>query len=328
MRPALLSLSLALACGPVSASAEAPFVKIDRVGGRSRIDVAATRPGCPAREPDGGTRQRILDAAALEWAAFRFPRLDLAGRRGLAVIPDGLSPRISDTGSGGPAPRLVAIGAMEDDRAVRERIGRYWAALPDHYRGVFRQQNAIWAENDRAGWAEYWSAAFVSYVMCAAGLSPTAFARSDTHRDYIAAALEARAGERPGHLYHAHDLAEAPPRPGDLVCAARADPAGGIRDLAEFRARAEHGAFHCDIVVGFDSRRPAVAYAIGGNVLNAVTLTATPLRGGRLVPVPGFGGRPWFALLRFVGPDGPASFRRVPDAVRAEAKRIRDGRAQ
>ena len=309
------------------ARADEPFVKIDRIGRTSRLDIAATRSGCPAVEPHAGTRQRILDVAAREWAAFRFPRLELAAR-GRPVIPDGLSPRIRDTSGGGPAPSLQAVGAMEDDREIRERIGRYWAALPDHYRGVFRQQNAIWAENDRAGWAEYWSAAFVSYVMCAAGLSDTAFARSDTHRDYIAAALAARDGQRPGQLYAAYDLAEARPQPGDLVCAARADPDTPIASLADFRASAAHGAYHCDIVVGFDSRRPAIAYAIGGNVLNAVTLTATPLRRGRIAPVPGPGGRPWFTLLRYLGPPGPAAFQNVPDAVREAAKRVRDGRGR
>jgi hypothetical protein len=321
---------LVLICCAHPVSAEQPTVKIDTSGRYPQIDIGASRAGCPVGQLGPGTRQAIIDAAALEWAGFDFPRLALTERKSQAVIPDGLSPRIRDTRGSGPAPRLLSVGRMEDDTAVRERIGRYWAALPDEYEGVFAQQNALWARSGgRAGWVQYWSAAFVTYVMCRAGVPPEAFTRSSAHKDYIAAAIAARAGDRPGYAYHAYDLAEAVPRPGDLICAGRAASDERVDSIADFAAKPALAGYHCDIVVGFDteSGRPGLLFAIGGNVLNAVTLTETPLKRGRLEPVRAPYGRNWFAVLRYMGPDGPASFRRVPESVRERAKQLRDSRA-
>src|SRR6478672_13893205 len=70
--------------------------------------------------------------AAMEWAAFDFPRLSLT-RTSFSVIPAALSPKISETSGRGTSPRLISIGAMEDDASVRARIGSYWAAVPHAY---------------------------------------------------------------------------------------------------------------------------------------------------------------------------------------------------
>lgn len=57
-------------------------------------------------------------------------------------------------------------------RRERARIGTYWAAVPDAYADVITTQNELWSLSEgRAGWVEYWSAAFVSYV-CARPASP------------------------------------------------------------------------------------------------------------------------------------------------------------
>jgi hypothetical protein len=319
----------ALFLGPTAAWPQ-PSVHIVQVEGSPQVRVKDTTSACTTGGLGSGTRQAILDAAAREWAAFEFPRLSLTGQNNYRVIPDGISPRIADTMGSGPAPRLLTVGQMEDDTAVRERIGRYWAAIKSDYEAVFEQQNALWKRSGgRAGWAEYWSAAFVSYVMCLAGFPDEAFARASAHRDYIMAAVEARAGERPGYAYHAFDLAEAAPKAGDIICAAREDKDRTINSIADFKAKSAHGAYHCDVVVGFDktSGTPGVAYAIGGNVLNSVTLTETPLRNGRVTPVKTPHARNWFGLLRYVGPNGPASFQKVPDEVRAKAKAVRDARS-
>jgi hypothetical protein len=214
---------------------------------------------------------------------------------------------------------------MEDDAAVRTRIGRYWALIPqEEHDRIFRNQNAIWqASRGRAGWAEYWSAAFVSYVMCMAGLSTDAFKRSALHLSYIAPAVGRRDGSQPEYAYTAFDIHEVLPAPGDLICAAREDNSNSINNLESFRRNTKHSAFHCDIVVGFDNREPrnaGVVYAIGGNVINAVSLTETPMGNGRLIPLRTPHSRNWFTVLKLDSSFAEASFRQVPGAILSRAE--------
>lgn len=313
-----------------SAAAE-PSVTISTDAGFPQLVINATDTSCVDTGANSGTRQAIIDSAAREWAAFEFPRLSLSTESNYAIIPPGISPKQSDTSSNGPAPRLVAVGSMEDDRSVRVRIGRYWAAIGDEHKSVFAAQNVLWKASDgRAGWAEYWSAAFVSYVMCKAELSNEQFKRAASHSEYIAAAIEKREDSRPNYMFRAQDIGEAFPIPGDVICAARDDAGQSINSIKDFKAKPGHSAYHCDIVVGFDRTddKPGVVYAIGGNVLNAVTMTETPLSNRRLVPVKAPHARNWFVILKYVGPDGPASFRNVPNEVVAAARKIRDARSK
>ena len=125
-----------------------------------------------------------------------------------------------------------------------------------------------------------WSAAFISWLARQAGLSDAEFAFSEAHADYAAAGWNATRREAAGlpvaDALRACDLAITPPRVGDLVCQARG-AAGTALDsfIALGEALAARGArggalpMHCDAVArtdasGFD--------AIGGNVLNSVTL--------------------------------------------------------
>jgi hypothetical protein len=165
-----------------SLAAEGPQVTITNEGGVPQIQIAETGPSCPTHPIDDGLRQRIIDVAAHEWAEFDFPRLSLRPLVGYNVLPPGISPDQRKTrASGGFVARVLPVGAMEDDAAVRMHIGRYWASTPQAER-VFRRQNETWsASRGRAGWTEYWSAAFVSYVMCMAGLKNEEFGRSGSH---------------------------------------------------------------------------------------------------------------------------------------------------
>jgi hypothetical protein len=136
----------------------------------------------------------------------------------LAIIPPALSPKISESSGHGTSPKLISIGAMEDDASVRARIGAYWAAVPGAYADVIATENQLWStSNGRAGWVEYWSAAFISYVMCRAGLSNAQFLRAESHRDYIQAAIDARESADNTYLYHAYDIGEMLPSPGDII---------------------------------------------------------------------------------------------------------------
>lgn len=214
---------------------------------------------------------------------------------------------------------------MEDDKEIRQRIGSYWAAIPD-YKDVFNRQNAMWqASRDKAGWAEYWSAAFISFVMCKAGLKDAEFHRDSFHVNYIKPAVAQRDGTRTGYAFTAYDISEMTPMPGDLICAARDDKDRLIDNLQTFRAHPEWANSHCDVVVGHDVSDPAkagVVYAIGGNVVNAVTVTEAPMSKGRLIKVNTPGGRNWFTVLKLVSNAGSASFKKIPAAVMDRAESV------
>jgi hypothetical protein len=314
-----------LASSSVAALSQ-PSVLVTTEKGAPYIPSSSVKTACPQKGAAPDTRQRIVDIAAIEWAAFGFPRLSLT-QTGFPVIPAALSPKISETSGKGTSPGLISIGAMEDDASVRARIGAYWAAVPDAYADVIARQNELWfASEGRAGWAEYWSGAFMSYVMCEVGLTSAQFARAASHREYIEAAIRARKISDKTYVYHAYNLAELLPSPGDIICAAREEAADSINSLEDFEA-SSYGAYHCDIVVGYDtdtSRQVPGLDAIGGNVLNAVTLTETPVyRGTRLKPLKKPHARNWFAILRYMGESRPASFRKVPKEVLEEAIKVR-----
>jgi hypothetical protein len=312
--------------------AQEPSVTIVRQNGLPQIDLAKTVSACPTTGLNAQTRQKIIDEAATQWSAFRFPRFAITAVKKYNVVPPGLSPDERRTRADGLAvPRVLSIGYMEDDPEVRERIGSYWASVDS--KGVLADQNQIWKSSyGRAGWVQYWSGAFISYIMCKAGLSESEFVRHASHVEYIRPAVAQRDGKRAGYAYTAYDLWEKTPAPGDLLCAARDDAGFAIDDLAGFRRHPQHASYHCEIVVGFDVRDPrkaGVVYGIGGNVINAVSLTEAPMSRGRPVKVRTPNGRNWFALLKLTDAAGPGDFRKVPREITETAedvarRRLRD----
>lgn len=247
----------------------------ERVSGeRGRMEVVQR--GCRVG-PTAWARRRIVDIAAQEWAFFGFQTFD--GRaietRVLpeGVVADGLNPALT-------APRSVRyatrLGTWESDPRTDASVGGYWSATPEGPR-VVERQNRQWREGEgETPWVEPWSAAFVSWVMCEAGLGDlTQFRRDIAHWSYVDQAMEARDGEAPEAAYIAHDAGEAPVRPGDLMCNARGRAT--YRLLADRRReQGEQAPLHCDIVVRVDADARTMA-VIGGNVLNGVSLTIVPL---------------------------------------------------
>jgi hypothetical protein len=263
----------------------------------------ALRTACPAPGA-GDPRVRMIDLAAAEWAWFGLPVVDLSGGTAEAV------PRGREPGDGfdiiaparnfsiGPrvtrsAPRL---GWMEDDAPVEATIAGYWAATPGGA-DVLRSQAIVDFGTRAAGWATPWSAAFVSWLACEAGLDGR-FRRSGSHHDYVLAAVRARDGEDDRHYYLAYDLVEAIPAAGDLLCTARAGASFGSID--DVRAgTSDSNALHCDLVVKTDPTARRL-YAIGGNVAQAVTLSvvATDPTGRPLPDAVLPGANRWFAVLK------------------------------
>ena len=281
MRAAVAVLLAVLTATPAAAqSARLPREAFDvippaaRVAGeRGRMRIV--QPRCRVG-PTHWARRRIVDIAVQEWAVFGFQTIDarpVETRR----LPDGV---VADAANPPrPAPRsarhLLRLGTWESDPDADATIAGYWSATPDG-RAILSRQNRQWRGGDDGpvDWVQPWSAAFVSWVMCEAGLGdPAQFERDISHRVYIDQAIRARDDAASPAAYVARDAGERPIKPGDLLCNSR----GGVdyRSLAD--RRPELGAYapaHCDIVVRVDADRINV---IGGNVVQGVSLTILPL---------------------------------------------------
>ena len=265
--------------------------------------------------PLNDVRRRIVDIAVQEWGFFGFVVDDRTN-----LGPDGRprSPRVR------PRRPYPAESAR-----VAASIAGYWSVTPQGS-WILGAQNRAWSgrRGGAARWRYPWSAAFVSWVMCEAGLADTGrFRRAVAHHGYIDQALRATAAEESPGAFTAHDMGRTTIEPGDLLCSARR-PA--YRSIAERRRQIGVGArTHCDIVVQVDDNLDRIL-AIGGNVRGTVALKLMPARrdaGGNLRP--GAGRRPLFAHLKLrAAPIGPDAFDRSPtmraarcaDELRARAR--------
>ncbi len=193
---------------------------------------------------------------------------------------------INDEPPGPDAPR-----DLRPDRqpGLWQRVGDYW----------WLSQNAGSRES---GWTSRydefgkayadigppWSAAFISYIMRAAGAGDR-FAYSALHAAYINAAAQgegiARA-ERPDTYA---------PQPGDLICFGRASRR--VLRFEDLPAPSFYG--HCDMVI---DRQPGQLSVIGGNVVAGVTMKHVPTTPDGMLTGPdgqAMDGRyPWFVVLR------------------------------
>ena len=285
MRRAVIALSVWLAAGPVVAQGQPrlpretfdvipPSVRVEGRRGTMQIAQSGCRVG-----PTHWARRRIVDVAVQEWGVFGFQTIDLRGLRERrlpeGVVPEALNPALEAS----EQDRVIrAVGRWEHTPSLAATIAGYWSATPDGA-GVLARQNRQWRRGEgEINWVEPWSAAFISWVMCEAGLGEMAqFERDISHRVYIDQAIRARDGERPNAAYVAHDPGEVAVMPGDLLCNSR----GGVnyRTLADRRRDlGRYVGSHCDVVVRVGEDTVAV---IGGNVLNGVSLTLLPLVEGQ-----------------------------------------------
>jgi Uncharacterized protein conserved in bacteria (DUF2272) len=266
---------------------------------------------CPASVTTRPLRQRFVDVAAEEWARFGFPVIDnraqglrtIVRPRRDAIIPDALNP-VAVAGT----KQALRLGYMEDDAQVRPAIAGYWTAVPGQ--SALSVQSRLNGIHRSAGWSMAWSAGFISYVVCAAGIEDlAAFERSDSHYAYVDQAIRNAANQNPIGIYRARDVATGLPKVGDLLCADRAannQPSYG--SLAARTAQIGEPRFmHCDLVVTV-SQRGGYVGLIGGNVVQAVSMTLVGIKPAtRTAParvVTEFDdatSRPWFTVLELQG---------------------------
>lgn len=206
--------------------------------------------------------------------------------------------------------RIVRLGPMEGERdeladgttSAWRRVLRYWreSGLLDQNAAWERGRIAQKGDDGRNGasdcaddtqdWGQKaacrtflidvpWSAVFVSYTMKRAGIGDFVF--SSSHFYYIRdAARNPDSGP-----YRLTDPSKEKPEVGDLICYVREKNriyghAGLIRYLQN------HGRLldsHCDVVVATDLDGDRKLYAIGGNVVQGVTMRKLNLNAeGRL----------------------------------------------
>ena len=211
--------------------------------------------------PLAQTRRRIVDAAVQEWGFFGFPIVDYTD--------------VDDEASLYRA--RARFPGLPEEEAVRlaPTVAGYWAVTPQGSNMIERQNRAWdgpWGIDGR--WADPWSAAFISWVMCEAGLGEAGqFQRAVAHWTYIDQAIRARDGNAANAGFVAYDPGEQPLAPGDMLCSSRRPT---YRSVSERRRQMGNGArTHCDIVVKVDDVGKRI-FAIGGNVRRAVSLKLFP----------------------------------------------------
>ena len=187
---------------------------------------------------------------------------------------------------------LRAVEASEIERAVSEAVDEWLrfdkGAGLEHREPYSSYINQMWAARglphitgrDRE---QYWSAAFISFVLENAGYLRTKFAIQ--HSVYIHEAIQNRFTQVDRDFW-AYRLSEAKPQVGDIVC--------GWRERRTTYEEAETDSSfpsHTDIVIGVRDRS---IVTIGGNVSQSVeTKTMALSADGYLVP-----GDAYFAIMK------------------------------
>lgn len=269
-----------------------------RVRGVPGVMVVANR-ACRIM-PTADTRRRVVDIAVQEWAFFGFRTADATETDDGPSTAPGAGDALRDETSRDAFRRGRGRLSPGEASRVASSIGGYWAVTPEGS-WIVARQNDRWNGEDgiAARWNAPWSAAFISWVMCEAGLGAAAqFQRAIAHHAYIDQAIRARDGRAPEAAFAAYDAGETTIAPGDLLCSSRR-PA--YRTLAERRRQMGVGArSHCDIVVTVDEVRGRIL-AIGGNVRGVVSLKLLPAFGEAGRPLragTGDDDRPMFAHLK------------------------------
>jgi len=215
-----------------------------------------TKPRADSSEllPVHSRKYKIVKAANIEWIYFGQQK----------VVIDGNNESIPH------------VGIWEDDDYRHsDRINQYWRAV-----GKYRLSG-----NDCK---EPWSAAFISWIMQAAGVPKFQFPPASAHRSYLNHFLAN--AYNPYAALIPHNIQEYKPKPGDLICANRSK--GKSTEVIKELPNSLNSRLHCDIVV---ETKGQTLQAIGGNVRNSVSKTILTLSPEGYLQFTSH--RPWFLII-------------------------------
>lgn len=215
---------------------------------------------CPAlaqRQSDPQVAIRIAAIACDEHLRWNRPFIDADGRLASLIAYEAEGSGLKDGGS--PWRRVAfywqASGLLGPMAFKPGASDCGYAALNLSYPGLGCRGFVI--DNP-------WSAAFVSWVMQRAGVP--GFRSSASHFDYVRAARK----DPVGSPYRFVEPRTASLEAGDMLCYVRANRVYGHAGLAKLIDGGANGLpMHCDMVAAVDDGK---AYAIGGNVQQAVTM--------------------------------------------------------
>ncbi len=209
--------------------------------------------------PLAQVRQRIVNISRQEWEWFGSTVIDMMDQQEL----DRNEGRLSRWW------RTNWMDAAEAERLADDVAG-YWAAAPNSS-WILEKQNRRWSElGITARWRDFWSAAFISWVMCEAGLGkPEQFSEQLRITLISIRPFERVMVRNPKRFMLAYDIGEKDIQPGDMLCRG-SRPA--YRNLGERRSQMGQGArTHCDIVIELDNTTSQIK-VIGGNVRGSVRM--------------------------------------------------------
>jgi hypothetical protein len=249
VKPLLIVLFLALAgCGT------APTKPVQSEAQPKQAHKTRLHAGRSSPLPPHYRKFKIVEAAKHEWDYFGQQKVVINGEE--ESIPH--------------------VGIWEDDDySHSDRIKQYWGAA-----GIYRLSGYDCKEP--------WSAAFISWIMQAAGVREYLFPPATTHRAYLNYFLAN--AHNPYAVWIPHTIQQYKPKPGDLICAKRGKESSAA--VIEKLPDSLNAKLHCDIVV---ETKGQTLQAIGGNVRNSVSKTIVMLSPeGYLQPT---SHRPWFLVI-------------------------------
>ena len=255
------------------------------LSGAVRANAADVCPVLRSQTTSADTATRIAAVACNEHLIWYRPFIDRNGRLASASVHEGESALLGDGYS-----------------RVWRRVARYWQEsgllrpaghLPGAVECEYAGSETNPAPNCRGFVIDNaWSATFVSWVLLKAGLP--GFRPDASHVGYVRAAYR----DTQAHAYQSMDPAQAQPAVGDLLCYVR--QAGRVLGYAGLQSvlQGDDGLnMHCEIVVATNPGNDGLAYLIGGNVQQGVTMRMLALnRNGR-----------FWGLSQRTGDDTPCS---------------------
>ena len=264
LRPGLW---LALLLAPAMAAAQNPPMPVPSAATAPAVDACDWPPAAGTSY----TAAAIVRTACQEHKAWLQPFIDVDGRLASMTVTEAERSRLAD------------------DTPAWQRVARYWresgtlsalGAYPGAQSCMAAPGERMTDNDCRAFLIDNpWSAAFISWVMQRAGVP--GFRTSASHFDYVRAARKDVAASP----YRFVEPMSAKLETGDMLCYVRTGRVYGHEGLAKaIDGTATSLPMHCDLIVAAVDGK---AYAVGGNVQQAVTLRMLRLDAqGRLSDLP------------------------------------------